>query len=58
VDSVDLCGAFCVWLSKQTTNLHWLTGRFISANWDVDELLAKKDLIIEKDLLKWRIALT
>jgi len=58
VDSIDLCGAFCVWLSKQTQELQWLTGRFISANWDVDELLAKKALIIEKDLLKWRIALT
>ena len=58
VDSVDLCGAFCVWLSKQTTELLWLNGRFIVANWDVEELVAKKDTILEKDLLKWGILMS
>ncbi len=51
-----LCGAFCVWITKQKEELQWLNGRFLSANWDVDELLAKKAEIVEKNLLKWRIA--
>jgi NAD(P)-dependent dehydrogenase (short-subunit alcohol dehydrogenase family) len=56
VDAVGLCGAFCVWLSKEGKSIQWLSGRFISANWDTNELLAKKVEVIEKDLLKWRIA--
>jgi hypothetical protein len=30
----------------------WLNGRLLSAKWDVDELLEKKDQIQEQDLLK------
>ena len=33
----------------------WLAGRYVSANWDMDELMAKKDEIIEKDLLKFKM---
>lgn len=58
VDDVGLCGAFCVWLSTQRESVQWLNGRFISANWDTRELLAKKAEIVEKDLLKWRITTT
>lgn len=56
VDDVGLCGAFCVWMSKQKESVEWLNGRFVSANWDTEELLAKKAEVVEKDLLKWRIA--
>jgi NAD(P)-dependent dehydrogenase (short-subunit alcohol dehydrogenase family) len=55
VDKVDLCGAVCVWLSMRTKELHWLTGRLVSSNWDMDELLAKRDEIVEKDLLKFAL---
>ena len=55
VDDVGLCGAFCVWLSNTREDLQWLSGRFISANWDAEELLAKRAEIVGKDLLKWRI---
>ncbi|KAI9649870.1 hypothetical protein NHQ30_002452 [Ciborinia camelliae] len=55
VDSVDLCGGFCVWLSKNIKDLKWLNGRFLDARWDVDELLARKEDIVEKDLLKWTL---
>ncbi|KAH8599341.1 hypothetical protein B0O99DRAFT_504865 [Bisporella sp. PMI_857] len=58
IDSVDMCGGFCVWVSKQAKDLHWLTGRFVSALWDTEELVAKKGVIIDEDLLKWRITLT
>lgn len=49
-DDVGLCGAFCVWLSKEKRM--WLNGRLVSATWDVDELFEKKEKIIAEDLLK------
>jgi hypothetical protein len=49
-DDVGLCGAFCVWLSKEKRM--WLNGRLVSATWDVDELLESKAKIEEGDLLK------
>ncbi|KAK6369333.1 hypothetical protein LTS17_009675 [Exophiala oligosperma] len=52
-DDVDLCGAVCVWLSKQLKNVDWLSGRLISATWDMVELTSKKDQIRERDLLKF-----
>ncbi|KIW10011.1 hypothetical protein PV08_11787 [Exophiala spinifera] len=52
-DDVDLCGAVCVWLSKQLNNIHWLSGRLISATWDMAELMSKEQQIREKDLLKF-----
>ncbi|MCJ1402091.1 hypothetical protein MMC11_005310 [Xylographa trunciseda] len=49
-DSPDLCGGFCVWLTKERRD--WLNGRYLSAQWDVGELLEKKDDIEKRDLLK------
>ncbi|MCJ1291034.1 hypothetical protein MMC34_002576 [Xylographa carneopallida] len=49
-DDADLCGGFCVWLTKERRD--WLNGRYLSAQWDVGELEAKKDDIVERDLLK------
>lgn len=61
VDDIRLCSAWCVWLSKtlekDVEKVHWLNGRFTSATWDVDELLAKRRLIEDKDLLKFAMAL-
>ncbi|KAI4254787.1 MAG: hypothetical protein LQ352_002912 [Teloschistes flavicans] len=34
----------------------WLRGRYVSAHWDMEELFAKKDEIVEKDLLRIRMA--
>jgi hypothetical protein len=51
-DDVGLCGAFCVWLSREKRM--WLNGRLLSAKWDVDELLKKESSIEENDLLKLR----
>ena len=59
VDSPDLVGAFCVWLSissESSKHRQALNGRFISCKWDVSELEARFDEIIEKDLLRFRIA--
>ena len=51
-DSVDLCGAFCVWLTKDVEKTAWLSGRFLSADWDVDELMGKKEEILNRNLLR------
>ncbi|TKA65007.1 hypothetical protein B0A55_09432 [Friedmanniomyces simplex] len=53
-DSTELCGAFCVWLTKDRSR-DWLSGRFASVDWDVGELEAKKEGVVEKDLLKLKI---
>ncbi|KAM0316015.1 hypothetical protein ACHAO8_003472 [Botrytis cinerea] len=55
IDSLDLCGGFCVWLSKNIKDLKWMNGRFLDARWDIDELLQRKEDVIEKDLLKWTL---
>lgn len=52
-DDVDLCGAVCVWLSKQLKSIDWLSGRLISATWDMGELISKKEQICQRDLLKF-----
>lgn len=31
----------------------WLNGRLLSASWDVDELVEKKDEIEDRDMLKF-----
>ncbi|KAI4265836.1 MAG: hypothetical protein L6R35_007023 [Caloplaca aegaea] len=54
-DSVDLCGAFCVWLTRDSSSMAWLSGRYLSAKWDVDELLGRKEAIVKGDLLKARM---
>ena len=56
-DSVDLCGGYCVWLTAQAEKKLWLTGRFIAATWDADQLVERKEEIEEKDLLKAKMAI-
>ncbi|TKA29485.1 hypothetical protein B0A50_03498 [Salinomyces thailandicus] len=50
-DHPDLCGACAVWLTKDDQK-RWLSGRLVSANWDVDELEALKEEIVKQDLYK------
>jgi len=52
-DSPDLSGGFTAWLL--TPEADFLRGRYASATWDVDELVAKKQDILDKDLLKCRV---
>ncbi|KAK5117150.1 hypothetical protein LTR85_008918 [Meristemomyces frigidus] len=40
-DDITLCGAVCVWLSKEQQP--WASGRFLAATWDMQELEATKD---------------
>ncbi|KAJ5584274.1 uncharacterized protein N7459_004074 [Penicillium hispanicum] len=58
-DSPDLVGSFCVWLTSLNAinrKREVLNGRFISCKWDISELEARFDEILEKDLLRFRIA--
>ena len=35
----------------------WLAGRYVSSNWDMEELSAMRDEIVSKDLLKFRMVI-
>ncbi|AMY68877.1 SDR family oxidoreductase [Frigidibacter mobilis] len=48
-DSPDLAGAFVVWLCSGQAD--WAKGRYLSATWDVAELSALRDSILQDDLL-------
>jgi hypothetical protein len=55
VDDPELCGSFCVWLTKEQGQMDWLNGCLVSANWDPEELLKKKTDVVEKGLLKFEV---
>ena len=40
-----------MWLTRERRA--WLSGRLVSAKWDVDELLAQREEVEESDLLKF-----
>jgi NAD(P)-dependent dehydrogenase (short-subunit alcohol dehydrogenase family) len=44
LDTPELVGGTCVWLA--TDSARFLSGRFISASWSVDDLLVQKDQIL------------
>ncbi|KAG0306749.1 hypothetical protein BGZ99_001674, partial [Dissophora globulifera] len=55
VDTPELAADSVAWL---TQHRHlWLSGRYVSVNWDLPELMAKKDEIVEGDKLKMRIVI-
>ena len=46
----------CVWLTRDTKEMRWSNGRFVSATWDVGELEGRRrEETVEKDLLKWKM---
>ena len=50
LDSPHLAGATAVWLCSEQAR--WLTGRFVNTNWDMEDLLDRKDEVLKEDLLK------
>jgi NAD(P)-dependent dehydrogenase (short-subunit alcohol dehydrogenase family) len=52
-DSLGLPSDTVVWLCKERRD--WLNGRYVSANWDMEELEAKKEDIAARDVLKFRL---
>ncbi|KAI0455527.1 hypothetical protein F5B21DRAFT_471734 [Xylaria acuta] len=53
VDEPALPANTIVWLSRE--HRPWLNGRFVSVNWDMEELESKKDKIVEDNLFKFRM---
>ncbi len=53
VDKPELAAGFIVWLCSGKAD--WAKGRYLSSNWDVNELLKMKDQIIKEDLLVNRL---
>ncbi|KAK3387783.1 hypothetical protein B0H63DRAFT_470908 [Podospora didyma] len=53
IDTPELPADHMVWLAKERRE--WLSGRFVFSNWDVAQLEAKKDEIVERNLLKFRM---
>ena len=46
-----------MWVTKTPVEKAWMSGRLFCATWDVDELVRRKAEIVERDLLKMRIAM-
>ena len=36
-------------------SVQWMDGRLVSVNWDVDELMARREEVVRKDLLKFEL---
>jgi len=53
VDSPEVAAHTIVWLVRERRE--WLAGRYVSCQWDVDELTAKKQEIVDGDKLKVRM---
>lgn len=53
VDSAELAADTFVWLTKKRRE--WLSGRYVSVNWDMDELEGRRQEVVEKELLKMRM---
>lgn len=52
-DHPSIAGDTIAWLASQRKE--WLGGRYVSCPWDMEELMAKKDEIVEQDKLKLRM---
>lgn len=50
---VDMPGDTIAWLAAERRD--WLGGRYVSCNWDMEELMGKKDEIVEGDKLKLKM---
>ena len=53
LDTPELVGGIGVWLAGwEGPDRSFLSGRFVAANWDVEDLVGRKEEILEKELLK------
>jgi len=51
----DIAGDTIAWLASERRE--WLGGRYVSCPWDMEELITKKDEIIEQEKLKLRVVI-
>ncbi|KAK0659427.1 hypothetical protein QBC41DRAFT_47519 [Cercophora samala] len=54
-DTPELPADAMIWLAQERRE--WLAGRFFSCCWDVDELETRKNEILSKNLLKFRLTI-
>ena len=54
-DTPELAADTLVWLSNQRRD--WLSGRFASVSWDMEELEQKKQDILQRNLFKFRVTI-
>ena len=52
-DTPRLAGDTLVWLARERRD--WLSGRFVVATWDMQELEGMREEIMKRDLLKYRL---
>ncbi|KAG9252918.1 uncharacterized protein F5Z01DRAFT_743935 [Emericellopsis atlantica] len=52
-DTPELAADTLVWLSRERRD--WLSGRFASVSWDMEELEQKKQDILQRNLFKFRV---
>ncbi|KZV64862.1 NAD(P)-binding protein [Peniophora sp. CONT] len=55
-DTVELPAATFLWLTAPNSGVEFLSGRYIQATWDLNEVLAKKEEIIRDNLLVTKLA--
>jgi hypothetical protein len=53
-DTPELAGAVTVWLG--TPAARFSNGRYTTTNWDVEELVKRREKVVQKDLLKVTLA--
>lgn len=53
-DTPELAANTFVYLTQQRQE--WLRGRYVNVQWDMDEFFARKEEVVEKDLLRVRLA--
>ncbi|CAM1504951.1 Fc.00g025420.m01.CDS01 [Cosmosporella sp. VM-42] len=54
-DTVELAADTLVWLSRERRD--WLSGRFATVGWDMEQLEQKKEDILQRNLLKFRMVI-
>lgn len=54
-DTPGLAADTIVWLTQERKD--WLAGRYLSASWDMPEVMAQKDEIVKGDKLKVKLVL-
>jgi NAD(P)-dependent dehydrogenase (short-subunit alcohol dehydrogenase family) len=54
-DTPELAAGYVLWLATSGSKVDFLRGRYSSADWDVDELLARQNEIVKGNLLWTRV---
>ncbi|KAF4331795.1 oxidoreductase short chain dehydrogenase reductase family [Fusarium beomiforme] len=54
-DTAELAAGTIIWLSRERRD--WLSGRYVTVNWDMEELEGKRQEILQGNLLKFRMTI-